>query len=69
MVSRRHVDATFGPAKMADFDAYAYPLAPNTYATWHEEPSKWVRKNVRLIAADADGSRLGHAWPSASPLR
>ena len=41
IVSRRHVDATFGPEKMADFDAYAYPLSDNTYVTWHEEPSKW----------------------------
>lgn len=48
IVSRRHVDATFGPTKMADFDAYAYPLSSNTFVTWHEEPSKWVRKSVHL---------------------
>jgi len=39
--SRRHVQATFDPAKLAQFHAYAYPLSPNTFVTWPDEPSKW----------------------------
>ena len=39
--SRRHVQATFDRARLAQFGAYAYPVSANTFVTWHEEPSKW----------------------------
>lgn len=41
LVSKHHVDKTFGPDKLADFAAYAWPLSERVFSTWHADPQKW----------------------------
>eukprot|EP00455_Lapot_gusevi_P031565 TRINITY_DN3427_c0_g1_i3.p1 TRINITY_DN3427_c0_g1~~TRINITY_DN3427_c0_g1_i3.p1 ORF type:complete len:516 (+),score=123.55 TRINITY_DN3427_c0_g1_i3:86-1633(+) len=41
VVTKSYVDAHWKPSEMHNFDAYAWPLGPNTYAIWDEDPAKW----------------------------
>lgn len=45
IVTRRHVEGTWGPEDRVMFDRYAYPLSDEVYLLWDRDPSEWAPQN------------------------
>lgn len=45
LVTRRHVERTWGPVDRQLFDRYAYPVSDEVYLIWDREPEEWAPQN------------------------
>ncbi len=45
IITRRHVEATWGAADRVMFERYAYPLSEEVFVLWDRDPSEWAPQN------------------------
>ena len=45
IVTRRHVETTWGAEDRVMFDRYAYPLSDEVFVLWDRDPSEWAPQN------------------------
>ena len=45
IVTRRHVETTWGAEDQVMFDRYAYPLSEEVFVLWDRDPSEWAPQN------------------------
>ena len=66
IVTKSHVEATWTAAAQKDFRHYAYPISPEVYLLWDENPANWAPQNH---ACNANCGYVGLNVVALRPIR